>query len=142
MKAVATVSRNESPAAAGLRALFGRLRSYKIHNWHESSNDPNDNTRAQVEPCTGDVVASRYVDHTARHALVLDIDHPAWLVKSSTPGHFHLYIDVPDGIPHSIYMALLGTLADANVIEPGYARASQSRGFSACRYPWVKKGGA
>lgn len=87
------------------------------------------------------IVTSRHAT-TDRHALLLDIDYPAWLVKSSTPGHFHLYLDVPGGIPHEKYFALLGTLADCGVIERGYERTSRLRGFSSLRLPWIRKEGS
>jgi hypothetical protein len=129
-----------SEEAAGLRALIERLRWYKVTNWSSSKNDTFTD-REEVSLLRGaHVASSRYNNGQARHALVLDIDHPAWLVKSSTPGHYHLYVDVPGGINHELYMALLGTLADCGIIEPGYARASQERGASMVRLPWVKKG--
>ena len=76
----------------------------------------------------------------ARHVVAIDIDIPAHLVPSSTPGHSHLYIEVKGGIPHHRYMALLSALADAGVIERGYADVSIARGHSDLRLPWVRKG--
>lgn len=72
------------------------------------------------------------------HAVALDLDIPAYLVPSSTPGHSHLYIDAK--VPHHRYMALLSALADAGVIERGYADVSIKRGRSDLRLPWVEKG--
>jgi hypothetical protein len=57
------------------------------------------------------VVSSEIYD-TDRHAPVLDIDVPAYLVPSSTPGHSHLYI---------------------------YVKASIRRRHTAVRVPWLKK---
>lgn len=76
----------------------------------------------------------------ARHVVAIDLDIPAHLVPSSTPGHSHLYIEVKGGIPHHRYMALLSALADAGVIERGYADVSIARGHSDLRLPWVRKG--
>lgn len=59
------------------------------------------------------------------HAPVLDIDYPARLVPSSTPGHFHLYLDKP--MPWPRYAFLLWALSVAGIIEPGYARAGLRR---------------
>jgi len=142
------VSRNESADAAGLRALLNRLTAFKVLVWGRDSQAPD--TSAPRDEVTdlgqAQVVSSLHrpeLHETGardRHALVLDIDHPAWLVKSSTPGHFHLYVDVPGGIPHQDYMDLLGALATARVIETGYAGASASRGHSDVRLPWIKKG--
>lgn len=75
--------------------------------------------------------------HTRIHRPVLDLDLPAQLVPSSTPGHFHLYLDVE--VAHWPYMALLEALEHAGIIEPGYSRASQERGYTAVRLPWVTK---
>lgn len=74
-----------------------------------------------------------------RHALLLDLDIPATLVPSSTEGHNHLYIDVPDGIPEDKWLVLIRALADAGVIEEGYAQASIERGYTALRLPGVTK---
>lgn len=89
-----------------------------------------------------DVVSSQmrtFVDGRS-HQVILDIDHPAWLVPSSTPGHHHLYIEVPGGIEHEGYMALVALLGHLRVIEPGYAMASIRRGHTDLRPPWVRKG--
>lgn len=71
------------------------------------------------------------------HRPVLDIDFPAKLVPSSTPGKFHLYLDKPMTWP--VYEKLLTALADAGIIEPGYANASIDRMATFVRLPWVKK---
>lgn len=62
---------------------------------------------------------------TGCHAPVLDIDYPARLVPSSTPGHFHLYLD--RAIPWHRYALVLWALQLAGLIEPGYARAAMAR---------------
>ena len=72
-----------------------------------------------------------------RHKVLLDIDHPAQLIPSSTEGHFHLYIDVE--IDEEPYFAMLDALAKARVIQDGFALASRDRGFTALRLPWIKK---
>lgn len=128
-----------SVEASGLRALLGRLRYYKVLAWTSSKNDKFTDREEVVDMTVADVVSSRYNNGQARHALVIDIDHPTWLVKSSTPGHFHLYVDVPGGIPHETYLYLLNALAQAGVIEQGYSNASHERGSSMVRLPWVKK---
>lgn len=73
----------------------------------------------------------------ADHRLVIDIDHPVKVVESSTPGHFHLYIDVP--MPWSDALKILQAMADAGVVEQGYVDASDRRGYTAVRLPWVRK---
>lgn len=135
--------RNESAHAAGLRALFGRLTKYKVLIWGPGSDSPVDGRDREVASIEdAHVVSSLHgANPENRHAVVLDIDHPTWLVKSSTPGHYHLYIDVPDGISWSNYAKLLRQLAACNVIEEGYFNASLARGHSDVRLPWVHKPG-
>lgn len=123
-----------------LLALLHRLTPYKVTDWTTSDCDEGQAVgRHRVPFEKADIVASRVLDGSDCHVLLLDIDHPAWLVRSSTEGHFHLYVDIPGGIPHDAYMTLLAALADAGVIERGYANASRARGFSSLRLPWVKK---
>lgn len=71
------------------------------------------------------------------HRLVLDIDHPVTVVPSSTPGHSHVYIDVPMSWDRA--EQVLRALASAGIVEPGYASASMARGYTAVRLPWVSK---
>lgn len=71
------------------------------------------------------------------HRLVLDIDHPVHVVPSTTPGHFHLYIDHP--IKATAYWKLVAAMVDAGLVEPGYLGASERRGFTCVRPPWVRK---
>lgn len=141
----------ESEYASGLRALINRLVTYKVPNIGSTDSNGDiggpaeDRFPAPVEDA--DVVSSLRIKQPLiddpngpeTHALVLDIDHPAWLVRSSTPGHYHLYVDVPNGIGRKNYERVLDALAVAGVIEPGYAGASKARGFTSVRLPWVKK---
>jgi hypothetical protein len=71
------------------------------------------------------------------HKPVLDIDMPAKLIPSSTPGHFHLYID--HAMPWGRYAELLRALAAAGLIQEGFAESSIQRGYSVVRLPWIKK---
>lgn len=74
---------------------------------------------------------------TGLHRPVLDIDFPLHTVPSSTPGHFHLYLDKPLSWPK--YRRLLNALAEAGIIEQGYANVSRARCYTSVRLPWVKK---
>lgn len=71
------------------------------------------------------------------HRPILDIDFPIYAIPSSTPGHYHLYIDKP--MSKSDYMKLLATLAEVGIIEQGYYNASRMRGYTMVRLPGVKK---
>lgn len=71
------------------------------------------------------------------HRPILDVDFPIAAVPSTTPGHFHLYIDKE--LTWTQYRELLGVLADIGIIERGYLQASEARQFTSVRMPSVKK---
>lgn len=73
----------------------------------------------------------------AQHKVVIDVDLPVSVIASTTPGHFHLYID--KAMDWATYAALLEALAVAGVVEPGYVAAALRRGHTAVRLPWVRK---
>ncbi len=72
-----------------------------------------------------------------RHKLIVDIDFPVQAIPSSTPGHFHLYID--KAIEQEELIAVVEAMADAGIVEPGYAGAVRDQKFTTVRLPWVKK---
>jgi hypothetical protein len=74
-----------------------------------------------------------------KHIVILDIDHPSHLVDSSTPGHHHLYVEIPP-CPWSDYVEFLKAAEKIGLCEPGYVTASIERGHSDVRLPWVRKG--
>lgn len=74
---------------------------------------------------------------TGMHRPILDIDLPAALIPSSTPGHYHLYIDKP--MEWDRYEDLLDALSAVGIIEEGYASASCDREYTSVRLPWIKK---
>ncbi len=118
---------------------FKTNRIYKVLRWVANSKVPNETAEyEEVDSLdSADIVSSQWA-HTALHTVVLDIDVPAMLVESSTPGHHHLYIDTM--MTWERYKVLLVALSDAGVIEEGFMQASLARGFSAVRLPWVGKG--
>lgn len=74
---------------------------------------------------------------TGMSKVVLDIDLPAQLLPSSTPGHFHLLID--HEVEWNVYRNLLEALAEAGIVEEGFVGASVARGYTAVRLPWIRK---
>lgn len=133
--------------------LLARLTTFRV-DWTRARgrHDPNDMPdyeplidREEADLDKANIVSSKirqgfFDDKTRpRHVLAIDLDIPAYLVPSSTRGHSHLYIETKAGIPHHRYMALLHALADAGVIEEGYAQVSIARGHSDLRLPWVRK---
>jgi hypothetical protein len=101
-------------------------------NDYEFTDDPND-----AHVVTSLVTGADPVEVPDMHKLVLDIDLPAKLLPSSTEGHFHLFIDKE--IPKGPYFDLLRALHAAGIIEDGYLGASEQRGFTSVRLPWIKK---
>lgn len=65
------------------------------------------------------------------HKPVIDLDVPARLVPSKTPGHFHLYIDVE--MDFDDYSELLYALSKCGIVEPNYAAAANMAGMSFVR---------
>lgn len=135
------IAREDLPL--GLRHLLDRLRAFRV-KWDPTGDDYvlgrdreefADLDRADV---TSSAIKRPWGDQ--RHVIALDIDYPVYVVPSSTPGHHHLYIDVPNGIEHNGYMALVSLLGHLGVIEQGYAQVSIQRGHTDLRLPWVRKG--
>lgn len=72
-------------------------------------------------------------DDWTPHRPVIDIDYPAQLVPSRTPGHYHLYLDKE--ISWAAYKKVLTALAEAGLIQHGYAAASIHSKQSFARVP-------
>lgn len=70
------------------------------------------------------------------HRPVIDIDLPV-AVRESSPGKSHLYIDY--ALTWAEYQSLLQVMVDIGLVEPGYLKASQERGYTAVRLPWIEK---
>lgn len=83
------------------------------------------------------VWTSKIRGQAGMHTVMLDLDVPARLVPSSTPGNSHLYIDVP--LSWRKYRKLLAALGEAGILQDGYVKASLVRRCTALRLPWVKK---
>lgn len=84
-----------------------------------------------------DVVSSQ-ITGSPLHTLLVDLDVPAYLLPSETPGHSHLLIDVP--MTAEQMWAIVDALAMAGIVEGGYCGASHARGFTSVRLPWIPKG--
>lgn len=99
-----------------------------------------DETRTPVEDTAdANVVSSHFGGvRSDFHRPVLDIDFPAALVPSTTPGHFHLYLD--RALSWEDYEKLLRVLGEVGILEPGYVNVSIERKHTAVRVPWIRKG--
>jgi hypothetical protein len=102
---------------------------------HYSSED----TRKLVsDPKDGTVVTSEYyMNGILMHKPVLDIDMPVTVLPSSTPGHYHLFIDKE--LTWDSYVQLLSVMSAIGILEDGFVSASLARGHTAVRLPWIKK---
>lgn len=125
-----------------LLALLNQQELGKITKWAEHSDAMLDDDRVVTDDITqANVVSSRQKSDLywgeQRHRVLLDIDIPAYLVPSSTPGHSHLYIDLAIG--EEAYFDLLDALAKVGIITGAYAEASKRKGGTFLRLPWVKK---
>ena len=95
------------------------------------------NQRTEVMDGSGNLLSSELKHMRGFHAPTLDIDMYCALHGSTTPGHFHLYIDKP--MSWVDYVKLLTTLRDVGIIQPGYCDLSLARGASYLRKPGIVK---
>jgi len=88
-------------------------------------------SRPVDDPYEANLISSRWATAGVERPLpTLDVDHPCRLVESS-PGRFHLFIDVP--VPWAKYVDLLRALDAAGIIEHGWAEASIRQHVSVVR---------
>lgn len=73
------------------------------------------------------------------HLPVLDFDFECHLEPSSTPGHYHFYVD-DRSCSWDAYADLLKALHKCGLIEWGYLQASLERKATFVRMPGVRKG--
>lgn len=128
-----TEDKKVPPMSGTLLAHVKNILNYKDVDALHTDQEP----LVGVDADVANVMTSKLRLKKDKHKVVLDIDLPAQLLPSSTPGHFHLLID--HEVPWDKYVNLLNALAEAGVIEEGYAGASIARGWTAVRLPWVKK---
>lgn len=114
---------------------------YHVKVWEQGYDAPSEERVAVGDTATvtsGDAnLVSSQIAGTSMHTVMLDLDVPATLVESTTPGHSHLYVDV--AIPWRRYRRLLRALMRAGVIEYGYYKHSCRRRNTSLRIPGVTK---
>jgi hypothetical protein len=128
-----------SRSLGALMGVLSQVRCLKGIVFKDSAEIPKDNQQ-EGQPSTlgeADLILSKRDDAGTWHKLLLDIDLPAWLIESSTPGHSHLIIDVD--IENETWRKLMIALAEAGVIEEGYMQTSLLRGYASLRPPWRTK---
>lgn len=115
----------------------GRL-YYKAVQLNKGSQSPECCAEDGREVCTAgeaNLISSESV--TGFHCPVIDIDLPCELIPSTTPGHFHLYIDHP--VAKEDYLALIAAMAKCGLVNEFYNEMAQQRGATFVRPRWVKK---
>lgn len=129
------------PSPAAIRDAIGDRRMF----WTTApvSSNSEDDGYTQIHPDlrpadhhTATLVTSKLED-SSLHMPVIDIDMPCMLLPSSTPGHFHLYIE--KAMTWEKFLAILEAMEDAGVIGPGYLKYTRKRGYATVRYPGVTK---
>lgn len=73
------------------------------------------------------------------HYPCLDLDFPCELIESSTPGHYHLYLNPVGGLTWDQYSRLLVVMGEIGLLEVGFVQASLKRGGTYLRPPWIRK---
>lgn len=91
--------------------------------------------RVECSEAEATVISSRLRTIEDLHAPALDLDLPCRLLPSKTPGHFHLYIDVP--MPWKRYRKLMKAMVKAQLVEEGFYKASVHHKASDLRVPEV-----
>lgn len=115
-----------------------RRRLYHKVEWKDGYHEAHFSDRETTNEAKAEVVSSEVVSRwNDLHAPVLDIDFHAELIPSSTPDHYHLYLDKI--MTWRQYKRLIKALAKAGIIEKGYADASIRRRHTAVRVPWLRK---
>lgn len=127
---------SSAPSFIGFRTLW---KLPGLMNTPFRKDDGNDG-RVPSVPGEANLVGSR-IKHNCGddnlHQPVIDLDFPAHLEPSTTPGHFHLYLDKVIRWPE--YQRLLSVLYDVGIIGEGYYKMALVRGQTFVRYPGVKK---
>lgn len=137
-----------------LRNLIGEAYKVKGVDWGRSSEDESEDYHALSTGSLGirTTLGSAGVDAEAMysgppvggdaawsHVVMLDIDHEAILLPSSTEGHYHLivqhYVEWDDD-----YVAFLQAAAKIGLIQQGYVAISMKRKATCLRLPWIRKG--
>lgn len=77
------------------------------------------------------------LDDAYEKSGVSDMDFPMTIVPSSTPNHYHLYMDKL--LTYDEYDSLLRGMTTAGIVEQGYYGVFTTRKFTALRLPWIHK---
>jgi hypothetical protein len=93
--------------------------------------------RKEVPAAQANLVGSKVNDNI--HLPLFDIDYNASLHPSTTPGHYHLYLNKP--ITWRKYKRVIKAMAKAGLVQDGFCKYTIQRKQAFLRPPGVKKGG-
>lgn len=118
---------------------MAEIRSYYKIEWisRRYSRGSATEERVRCNQSEATLVSSECPDSPNFHAPCLDIDYHAFLIPSSTSGHFHLYLDRIT--TWKKYRRFLKAAMKAGLIEEGYYRMSVQRKGTFLRMPHVRK---
>lgn len=126
-----------APVAAPVKTLpFGgihRLIRWEWHTYGAGYMDVGETVKVAETVTAADAthITSQLAARPGMHLPTLDIDLPAELRDSSTPGHHHLLLNHP--MTWRQYKRLLRALARAGVVEKSWVKASIRSGFTCVR---------
>lgn len=94
-----------------------------------------DGDRERVPLSEANLISSLCTD--GEHRPVIDLDFPCRLEPSTTPGHFHLYLD--KAVPWDAYVKVLEAMKEAGLVQAGFHELAVHRGATFVRPPGVRK---
>jgi hypothetical protein len=120
------------------RTLWNVVRKRGRSGYLEDS-DERQLANSEIEKNNANLISDLGEDN--KHYPVIDLDIPCRLLESSTPGHFHLYIDkaVPNWFE---YLALLSQMVKCGLVEEQFYKAASRRGMAFVRRPQAPKKGS
>lgn len=120
--------------------FVGPRGTYKVEKLGVDWDPDNDNEagyRQEVEYSEANLVGSKTDLEDGGHLPVIDLDLPCHLEPSTTPDHYHLYINKV--VSWDKYVNLLNALRDAGLVSEKYVDMSVKRGQTFVRRPGVWK---
>lgn len=112
-------------------------RLFKIGKFADTYGTFEDRKDVTTDSCLPNIISSLISSTGERHMPVIDIDFPCYVIPSSTPGHFHLYLDKE--ISWQDYEFVLFSMKRAGLIDPGFYDESVRKRQTFARLPWIKK---
>ena len=120
------------PAFAASNELYSKTDLDEMQESGETGVDP----VGTSDILKANLISSRVTGYR-KHRILLDIDHEAALIPSSTEGHYHLYIN--HLLTDEQMEKLVKVLEEIELIAPGNANQWWRHKALFLRLPWIKK---